>query len=75
MATPLRESVKQEITSAIAAGTAPRVPTRGRGVMLAIAGKCQGTRLMDEQGDLALAGEYYYEAMGVAPPDRRADYN
>ena len=70
----LRESMKQGITAAIAAGSAPRPPSKGRGLMLAIDGQRRGLRLMDDRGDLTAAGDYYYEAMGVAPPNKRFDY-
>jgi hypothetical protein len=42
--------------------------------MLAIDGRRSGLRLMDDRGDLTAAGDYYYEAMGVAPPNKRFDY-
>ena len=70
----LRESMKQGITAAIAAGSAPRPPSKGRGLTLAIDGRRSGLRLMDDRGDLTAAGDYYYEAMGVAPPNKRFDY-
>ena len=69
----LRESTKHGITAAIAAGSAPRPPSKGRGLMLAVNGRRSGLRLMDDRGDLTVAGDYYYEAMGVAPPDERFD--
>ena len=70
----LLESDKQAITTAIAAGSTPRVPTRGKGLLLQIAGRRQGTSLMDERGNLTGAGEYYYEAVGTHPPDKKFDY-
>ena len=36
--------------------------------MLAVDGRRYGLRLMDNRGDLTAAGDYYYEAVGVAPP-------
>ena len=67
----LRESMKQGITAAIAAGSAPRPPSKGRGLMLSIDGQRRGLRLMDDRGDLTAAGDYYYEAMGGAPPPKQ----
>ena len=64
----LRESTRQGITAAIAAGSVPRPPSKGPGLMLAIDGRRSGLRLMDDRGDLTAAGDYYYEAMGGGPP-------
>ena len=66
----LRESMKQGITTAIAAGSVPRPPSKGPGLMLPTDGRRSGLRLMDDQGDLTAAGDYYYEAMGVVPPEQ-----
>ena len=64
----LHESMTRGITAAIAAGSASRPPSKGRGLMLAIAGRRNGLRLMDDRGDLTAAGDYYYEAMGGGSP-------
>ena len=65
--------VRALIDASVAAGNTPRVPARGKGLLLTVAGR-RGLRLMDVHGDLTQAGQVYYEAVGVDPPDRRFDY-
>ena len=74
MSRPLQNSERSGIAAAIASGATPRVPPRGRGLLLSIAGRRQGTRLIDESGSLTSAGEYYYETAGLPPPNRRFNY-
>jgi hypothetical protein len=74
MSRPLQNSERDGIAAAIASGATPRVPPRGRGLLLSIAGRRQGTRLIDESGTLTSAGEYYYETAGLHPPNRHFDY-
>ena len=65
--------VRALIDASVAAGNTPRVPAKGKGLLLTVAGR-RGLRLMDARGDLTQAGQVYYEAVGVDPPDRRFDY-
>ena len=64
--------VRAVVDASIAAGKAPRVPAKGKGLLLTVAGR-RGLRLMDERGDLTPAGEVYYEAVGIDPPNKRFD--
>ena len=66
--------VRAIIDASVAAGHTPRVPTKGKGLLLTVASR-RGLRLMNERGDLTSAGEVYYEAVGVDPPNRRFDYS
>ena len=61
----VRTQVKTQLDAAIAAGTQPKAPRSGIGLVLPT-----GTRfrtLYDKKG-LTPAGRYYYDQSGIAPP-------
>ena len=71
----MREADPAAVDSAIAAGSAPRAPPRGRGLLLTIPGRRQGLRLIDDHGALTTDGTYYCQTAGLAAPDKGFDYN
>ena len=62
--------MKSQIDSAIAAGTQPKAPRNGLGLVLPTGARFR--TLFDKNG-ITTAGTYYYDIVGIAPP-RTFDY-
>ena len=63
----VRQNVKAQIDQAIAAGTQPKAPRNGIGLVLP-----SGSRFrtpFDKKG-ITAAGKYYYEKSGIPPPGK-----
>ena len=71
----LREADEQAVNSAIAVGSAPRAPPRGRGLLLTVPGPRQGLHIIDDHGTLTPRGTYYYQTTGHSAPNRGFDYS
>ena len=63
----VRSQVKTQIDAAIAAGTQPKAPRSGIGLVLPTGARFR--TLYDKKG-LTPAGRYYYDQTGIAPPGK-----
>ena len=70
MTTRVRAQVKTQIDSAIAAGTQPRAPRSGLGLVLPTGARF---RTLFNKSGLTAAGKYYYDQVGIPPP-KKFDY-
>lgn len=63
----IRQNVKQAINTAIQQGIQPKAPRNGLGLVLNVPGA--RFRTLFDEGGLAPAARYYYEEIGIDPPD------
>ena len=70
MTTRVRAQVKSQIDSAIAAGTQPKAPRSGLGLVLPTGARF---RTLFNKTGLTAVGKYYYDQTGIAPP-KKFDY-
>ena len=67
MSQRVRFQVKNQINAAVAAGTQPKAPRSGLGLVLPTGARFR--TLYGKKG-LTAAGKYYYEKLGVPPPGK-----
>ena len=65
----LRQNVKVSIDQAIQANVEPTPPRNGIGLSLSM-GTGRSQNLIDDNGNLTAAGRYYYDQVGINPPDK-----